>query len=302
MLTLRCQTLACQTLAGQTLAGHASSIVVAPEHGAGLIGWMLGRTPILRRALPQACAGDPHAMACFPLLPYANRLGHRRFHWFGADYHLTPNFGDNPHTLHGVGWQRAWTVVETGPGSIVLHLDHRPDGSWPFAFQARVGYSLSDHGLTVTIALTSRHDAPAPAGIGLHPYFPKAHDPSLRFRAAAAWVNGADALPSCHGPIAADWQHHEPRRIAESRLDNCFTGWDGTADIHAGPASLRIEATAAFRQLQVFTPSWADFFCVEPVSHLPDAINRPNLPPDQAMHVLEPNETLSGTIRFILTG
>jgi aldose 1-epimerase len=48
--------------------------------------------------------------------------------------------------------------------------------------------------------------------------------------------------------------------------------------------------------LQVFTPSWADFFCVEPVSHSPDAINRPDLPADQAMHVLEPGAVLAGRI------
>jgi aldose 1-epimerase len=85
-------------------------------------------------------------------------------------------------------------------------------------------------------------------------------------------------------------------------LDNCFTAWDGTADILAGRASLRIEASAVFRQLQVFTPTWADFFCVEPISHVPDAVNRSDLPIDQAMHILEPNETLSGTVRFTPVG
>ena len=86
------------------------------------------------------------------------------------------------------------------------------------------------------------------------------------------------------------------------RLDNCFTSWDGTADVLAGPASLRIEASPVFRNLQVFTPSWADFFCVEPVSHVPDAINRQGQPIDQAMHILQPDESLDGTIRFIPTG
>jgi hypothetical protein len=43
------------------------------------------------------------------------------------------------------------------------------------------------------------------------------------------------------------WQHREPRRVAQSRLDNCFTGWGGSAEIDAGPASLRIEASAVFR-------------------------------------------------------
>jgi aldose 1-epimerase len=65
---------------------------------------------------------------------------------------------------------------------------------------------------------------------------------------------------------------------------------------------MRIEATEVFRQVQVFTPSWADFFCVEPVSHVPDALNHTDLPADQAMHVLEPNETLGGTVRLIPTG
>lgn len=286
-----------------TLASGASSIVVAPEYGAGVIGWMLGRTPIMRRALPQAAiGGDPHAMGCFPLLPYGNRIGQGRFHWRGTDYELTPNFGDHPHTIHGVGWQRAWAVEEAGPQSVTLSLEHHPDPSWPFAFSAEVGYSLSGTALTVTIQMTNRHTGPTPAGIGVHPYFPKANDPSLRFNGTGAWQNGLDSLPLRHGPPCADWLYTEPRPVAGSRLDNCFTGWDGIADIQAGPGSLRIEASEVFRQLQVFTPSWADFFCVEPISHLPDTVNRPDRPAEQAMLVLQPNETLGGTVRFTPTG
>jgi aldose 1-epimerase len=254
---------------------------------------------MLRRALPQAVVGgDWHAMACYPLLPYGNRVGQGRFHWHGVDYTLERNFGDHPHTIHGVGWQRAWTVEAASPRSVTLRLEHRPDPCWPFAFDAEVDYSLSDTALTVTLRMTSRHHAPAPAGIGLHPYFPKAHDPSLRFNATGAWENGADALPQRHGPPCIAWLHAEPRSVHESRLDNCFTGWDGTADIQAGPASLRIEASEVFRQLQVFTPSWADFFCIEPVSHVPDTINRTDLLAGQAMHILQPNATLSGAVRF----
>jgi aldose 1-epimerase len=193
-------------------------------------------------------------------------------------------------------------VVCAGPQSAKLALDHHPDVCWPFAFQASVGYDLAAAGLTVTIELTNRHNGPAPAGIGLHPFFPRSHDPALRFEATGAWENGFDALPMRHGEPPADWLHTRPRPVTRSRLDNCFTGWDGVAEISAGPASLRIEASGAFRQLQVFTPFWADFFCVEPVSHTPDAINRSDLAEDQAMHVLEPDATLSGTIRLCPAG
>ena len=64
------------------------------------------------------------------------------------------------------------------------------------------------------------------------------------------------------------------RSVASEPLDNCFTGWNGEARI-PGP---RIHADGIFGNLQVFTPAGADFFCVEPVSHVPDAINRPELP------------------------
>jgi aldose 1-epimerase len=286
-----------------TLASGESSLVVAPEHGAGVVGWMLGSTPILRRGLPQASArGDRYAMGCFPLVPYGNRIAQARFVWRGTEYRLKRNFGDQPHSIHGLGWQRAWSLAEVTPGSVALTLDHRPDESWPFAFTAFIRYSLSGPNLTVAIQMTNRHHAPAPAGIGLHPHFPKLNDPALRFEASGAWRNGPDSLPLRHGAPPAEWRHGDPRPVVHSRLDNCFTGWDGTADIVAGPASLRIESSGALRQLQVFTPSWADFFCVEPVSQIPDAINRPNLPADQAMHILEPNKTLGATIRLCPTG
>lgn len=280
-----------------------SSVVVAPELGAGLTGWLLGGTAMFRRALPQTAIGrDVHAMGCFPLVPYGNRIGYARFRWQGQDYPLRHNFGDSPHTIHGVGWQRPWSVEETGTDFATLSLAHRPDPGWPFAFDAQVEYRLTARALRIALQVTNRHDGAVPAGIGIHPFFPKVNDPALRFNCAGAWDNGRDALPLRHGVPPQTWSHVTARSIARSRLDNCFTGWDGSADILAGPAGLRMEASAAFRNLQVFTPDWADFFCVEPVSHVPDALNHPALPADQSMHVLQPNETLSGTLSLTATG
>jgi aldose 1-epimerase len=285
-----------------TLRSAANSVVVMPENGAGLLGWTLGEVSILRRALPAAVAGNPQALACFPLVPYCNRIDQGRFHWAGRHYQLARNFGDHPHTIHGIGWQRAWAIRDAAAETATLVLDHSPDPSWPFAFHAVVTYALSPFLLSIVLAITNLDDRPAPAGIGLHPYFAKTYDPSLRFNADGAWENGADALPSRHVALASAWQHATPREIATSNLDNCFTGWDRRATILAGPGSLGIEASEPFRQAQIFTPPWADFFCVEPVSHVPDAINRPDLPAVQAMHVLRPGETLSGSVQLTLLG
>lgn len=281
-----------------TLTAGDNSVVVAPEHGAAVIGWTRGMTAMMRHALPQAVMGNPHVMACFPLVPFCNRIGYARFAWRGREFSIDRNFGDNPHAIHGIGWQRCWTVEQVRPDGATLSLQHQGGSAWPFAFTAEIIYALDRFGLSATLAMTNRHDGPAPGGLGLHPYFPKHHDPALQFNALQVWENGSDMLPQLHVPVPEEWSHVEPLAVTQPRLDNCFTGWDRTAKVDAGPASLCLEADDAYPNLQVFTPHWADFFCVEPVSHVPDAINRPNLPADQAMATLQPGETLRGTIRM----
>jgi len=285
-----------------TLTDKRSSAVVTPEHGGSLLGWLRDGVPMLRRAAPAAVLGDAHAMGCFPLLPYANRVAGARFDWQGTTYHLARNFGDRPHSIHGLGRERAWTLAGVAPSAVSLTLAHDPDAAWPFAFESTLSYALSEGALVVTMTLTNRHAATAPAGFGIHPYFPRSPGATLQFHADDVWQNDRQSLPVSHGAIPADWSHEQPRDVAGVPLDNCFTGWDGVAIIAAGPASLRIEASSVFRNLQVFTPAAAAAFAVEPVSHAPDALNRPDLPSAQAMRALAPGETLRGTIRLIPTG
>jgi aldose 1-epimerase len=47
-------------------------------------------------------------------------------------------------------------------------------------------------------------------------------------------------------------------------------------------------------------PPGSSFFCAEPVSHMPDAINRSDADEGERMHVLQPGETLSVAMRIEL--
>ncbi len=144
---------------------------------------------------------------------------------------------------------------------------------------------------------TNRHAAPAPMGLGAHPYFPRDAAASIAFEADGVWLN-QNALPVSHVPVPAAWDHAEGRQAAREPLDNCFTGWRGVVRI----PELRITADRVFGNLQVFTPANADFFCIEPVSQVPDAINRPDLPEAQTMTVLAPGQTMAGSIMFTPVG
>jgi aldose 1-epimerase len=102
--------------------------------------------------------------------------------------------------------------------------------------------------------------------------------------------------------VPPEWDHSGAQRVGSAALDNCFAGWDGEA--HAVWASdapaLRIEAEAPFRHLIVYTPPGQDFFCVEPVSHMNDPINRMDSTADNGLRILAPGETLQGLVSFRL--
>jgi aldose 1-epimerase len=157
-------------------------------------------------------------------------------------------------------------------------------------------YRYSNHHLCIKQTVTNRHSGPAPLGIGLHPYLARPPGIALQFEASGVWINGKEPLPKRHTPVPAEWDHAKAQTVGRLPLDNCFTGWSRRVHITGLAAGVTIAADDVFGHLQVYTPPEQDFFCVEPVSHVPNALNLPNLPPDQAMHVVQPGATLSGSI------
>jgi aldose 1-epimerase len=283
-----------------------ASIVVTPEYGGAILGWMHDRTSVLRRPVPDAILrGDVRGFGCFPLVPFCNRIAFGGFTWQGRAYQLDRNFGDHPHAIHGVGWQRVWSVRDASERSATLTLHHDATGAqaraWPFPFDAEVSYTLSGTQLRIAMAVTNRHTDSAPTGIGLHPYFPRGAGVTLQFKADGVWINGKDALPSQYGEVPREWEHAHGLPVGKARLDNCFTTWNRKARIGGIGGGVTITADSAFGHLQVYTPLQYDFFCVEPVSHVPDAINRSDLPQGQGMHVLQPGEALAGGVTIGLT-
>jgi aldose 1-epimerase len=291
-----------------TLHAGESSLVLAPEIGGAIVGWTFGATPLLRRPEPDAILGrNARGLGCFPLVPFSNRIGQARFGWEGHEHVLERNFGDRNQCIHGIGWQKIWETASVSATSAILSLRHEATGDharrWPFSFVAEQRFILTPDTLHVALTLTNTHAHPAPAGLGLHPYFPRARTATLRFKAGAVWLNGADMLPASRLAVPAAWDHASGQTIGRTSLDNCFAGWDGR--VHIGWASggpgLAIEASEPFRHLIVYTPPDHDFFCVEPVSHLTDAINRMDDSPGHGMRILAPRETLRGEVTFRLT-
>jgi aldose 1-epimerase len=262
---------------------------VRPDLGGCLAGLWHAGLPVLRCTPPEAL-DSVRLSASYPLVPYSNRLAHCRFEWQGQTHHTQPNFPNSPHSLHGVGWLRAWTVVQAQADQVQLRYSHAPDADWPFAFEAEQHIRLTPDALHMTLSMRNTGAQAQPAGLGWHPYFVRREGAQLDIDLASRWDKDASELPLAETPV--DGLH---ARVDTLDLDHCFAGWPGVARLRDPQMSLSLHSD--LRWLVVFTPTGRDFYCVEPVSHRNDAIHSPE-PQAQGLVSLAPGDTLRSQMRL----
>lgn len=293
-----------QTLA---LVTPNAALVITPAIGGAIVAFTVRGVPILRPTAPDALArGDVRDTACYPLVPYSNRIRDAALQFAGRRYALARNFGDSPHAIHGVGWQRAWRVAESSTDRARLALDHDARGdearAWPWPFHATLAYHLTESDdaviLIATLAIRNVSDAAFPFGLGFHPFFPRLATTRLGFVADSVWLNDATQLPCEKVPIPTAWRFDPPKALDGVVLDNVFAGFRGTATIDDDAVQRRIDADRALAFAVVYAPAGRDFVAVEPVSHETDAFNRATAGArGTGMRVLQPNEAFSCTMR-----
>lgn len=247
------------------LAAGPLRLALRPDLGGCIAGLWRDGLPVLRSVDPLALAAS-RPSGCYPLVPYSNRLGYRRFRWLHQDHSTLANFDDSPHSVHGVAWQRPWTVVSATATEAEIACTHAADAHWPFAFEVRQRFVLDAGALSVSLAFTNRADQPQPVGLGWHPYFPKRTRSRLHIELSDRWESDATGLPTRKVP-----QPGIDGDVAHLAFDHCFEGWQGAARIRDEKLSLRLTASVPY--LVVYTPATRDYFCVEPVSHVSNAIH-----------------------------
>ena len=265
-----------------------------PGHGAAMARLTWRGRDILA---PVPEGADPNASfaGAFLMAPWTNRLDQGRIAVDGVPWCLPVNRPRDRTAIHGLVRDRAWTVAQQDAAMAVLTLALDAP---PFACDTRLEVGLSDAGLHLSLTLTARGDRPQPLGLGWHPWF--ARPPGTHLAFAARWRCRHDGRQL---PVAAEpFGRLEGDEGTYLGLDTHFAGWDGEAVLrHPDGAAFRMRARGAWAtNLQVFAPPGAPVLCVEPVSHLPDAPNRPVLAPLGPMAVLAPGETISGRLALSL--
>ena len=273
---------------------HAgSTLVLCPDAGGAVASFDWRGHAVLRPAPAAAlAAGDVRRMGMYPLVPYSNRIGAGRLPLDGGSLALRPNFPPEPHSIHGFGWQRGWSVDPHGAAYAELSLEHAPDADWPYPCVARQSLRLGDGGLELRLSVRNTGAAPMPAGLGFHPYFPVA--PGLRLQTAwrGRWDMGPDQLPQGRAPVPAPALFATPAAVAGWRSDHCYTGWNRSATLLYQDHQVQLRAGPACPSLVCFAPDdERAFIALEPVSHVNNAfVLAAQGVPGTGMRILAPGQ------------
>jgi aldose 1-epimerase len=244
------------------------SVVVDLEAGARAVEWTVAGHELLGRY------GDhPVEHGMYPMAPWAGRIRRGRFAFAGRQYDLPITMP--PHAIHGVAFDRPWTV--TGPGEIALDLDRR----WPFRGRLSQRFELDRDSLTVTMRLDAEESMPAV--LGWHPWFRRviAEDAGavdLVFEPSAMLARDGEGIPTGElvQPPPGPW-------------DDCFTGLRSDP-VLLWPDVLRLTLSSSCPWWVVYSQP-VDAVCVEPQSGPPDGVTI-------APEVVEPGVPLEHWMRW----
>jgi aldose 1-epimerase len=246
-------------------------------------------------------AGNVLGVAMFPMTPYANRIAANAFDFAAKRWRVQPNNPPEKFNVHGSGWQHAWTAVEAGTANATLSLDIVA-GADPYSYRATQTFAVSDEGLSVTMALANTGPVSLPFGFGLHPWFDRDPDVTVRFKAARFYLEEPEGISGDPVTLPPELDFAEDRLLPGGWRNNDYGDWDGEAAIRypTRGAGLRIKADATFKHLMLYADPTKPYFCVEPQTNASGAFNRGQWDdPNEGVIVLAPGESAAGTVMFM---
>ena len=278
--------------------------------GAGILGFRRGQQELMIPPYAQP------RLASFVMVPFCSRVTGGRFHYARQQVQLTPNFVPEPHCIHGFGWQSRWRIQDQEANSCTLTYSHDVEASgrtgWPWRFHVAQHFALSEVALSHTVTVENASDTAMPVGAGYHPHLPLSPTSEIHLACQGELALDDDGLPwtgqsreELSGP--ADLVNPlKTRPWLDKALDQVYVWRQGPAKISwpEQPYSLVIEPDAALPHWVVYAPKGENFICIEPISHLPNALNlfAPGQSEPGAMVNLDPGAQWSVGARFVTCG
>ncbi|MEM9054202.1 MAG: hypothetical protein AAGB16_02655, partial [Pseudomonadota bacterium] len=219
-----------------------------------------------------------------------------RFTTHGKTIELHANLPPEPHAIHGHGWQATWKIEAQSEASITLLYRHETD-AWPWDYEARQTFTLDESALMIALTLSNHSDAPMPAGLGWHPYFER-EGAELLLATTSIWQVDEETGRGFPEAVTNDTDLSQGQQAEHLLLDHSFDLIRNSITLTWPTHTVHMESDPIFGKATVYVPAEQSFFCVEPISHAPNAMNSALSEAATGLKWLGKGEQLSGTIKL----
>ncbi len=284
------------------LESEKQRLQLAPQLGGSVTDWEWkteGQWLPLFRPWDGA-SGDRYTLACFPLVPWCNRITHGGFEHDGTFYPIHANRTEEHYPIHGDGWLQSWQTAEHAEDRIKLSLESRGFDGSPYHYRSTQTFLLLPDGLQIDLTVTHMGQKSLPYGLGLHPYFIRNAQTRLQFKADSVWLSGVDPIPTEQTTnFPPTWDYNTPSPLEGPLIDNCYTGWNGKAliDYPDRGLSLTMVMPDCNGYTLLYRPPKLDYFCLEPITHPIDAFHMPDQP---GLTYLSHGDSLALRAKFLI--
>jgi aldose 1-epimerase len=162
--------------------------------------------------------------------PWPNRIADGSYNFDGQYLRLPVNERDRGCALHGLVFDRDWSLVTHDERSVTLAIEVEPSEGYPFSLRIETLYTLEEGGLRWEVRAQNRGDRVAPYGVCPHPYLLAGESPldewelelpAERFLA----VTPDRLLPMGELKVTGhEFDFRQPRPIGCIKIDHAFTG------------------------------------------------------------------------------
>ena len=235
----------------------------------------------------------------FVMLPFANRIDGARFTFNGEVFEIPLNRPQQNCAIHGHARDVPWKLVSRLDNALTFEVRFKRDDT-PYDFTARQTFKIENGraGIEAWVRNESAHTLPY--GFGYHPWFPMLDDTRLEFKAHHTFTSDDRTFPI--EPVAVPPEldfSGNPVIMPMAEVDKHYAGWDSRETLISQPSlgyRLKVSGAEALTNVHIFVPENNSAFCVEPVSHVTDVVNRRDLKTFGDMTPLATGESMAGTM------
>ncbi len=283
-----------------TLTKGDTVLEIDPSAG-GAVSALRHRDLTILRPSPERIgpAFDTRNYSAFPMVPFVGRIHNGALNCNGVAIRLPANLPPEPHAIHGHGWRAAWKLISETEDTASLVYDHVAD-AWPWNYLARQDFTLAEKQMTVRLSIINKGTTNMPAGLGWHPYFPR-ENAILSLPAVQEWVPDDATGANVPGALRNGLCLATGMPVEALNLDTTFSVSEPAISMSWPTHTVRMVSDPAFSHATIYVPPGADYFCAEPITHAPNAVNSAIPASETGLKWLAPGEKMTGSIILSVT-